>query len=251
MCLLSDTDITRILSPDSKGDWSESPARGAWADSQDKLLVHPFNEKFLTPVGFDLTIGSTYISLDEKQLHEELIMGESFTISAGDTISVLTEEYVGMPLSKRVAGIFKSKVSLVMRGLSPISTTLDPDWEGRLLIPITNHRPYPVTLRRGDTFCTMILFSTNSAATKTSNKPAGREDLQKGQMREWLREVKEQEPSRRMQWTPWVAPLVVLGGFTGLGYALFGNNSGFIGMVAGGVALAGIVERTLSKRLGK
>ena len=50
MALLTDTDIRKILC--SNHDWSDKI----------KLHIHPFNEDCLTPVGYDLRVGSQYSS---------------------------------------------------------------------------------------------------------------------------------------------------------------------------------------------
>src|SRR5689334_23031209 len=118
--LLTDTDIKEVLSPSSTGGFQESVNRGNWTDSQNKLLIYPFRDTngvdakndLLTPIGYDLTIGDRYLSFRRKR---KILLGpnESLTIAPGETVLILTEEYLGLPKNKSIGGLIHSKVSLV------------------------------------------------------------------------------------------------------------------------------------------
>lgn len=53
-----------------------------------------------------------------------------------DTVLVVSTEYISV--DKNVAGYVTSRVSNVSKGLGHISTTIDPNWNGALLIALSN-----------------------------------------------------------------------------------------------------------------
>jgi hypothetical protein len=57
-------------------------------------------------------------------------------VEPNDTVLILTQEEVWV--SEQIAGTFHSKVGIVSSGFGHISTTLDPNWEGPLLISLNN-----------------------------------------------------------------------------------------------------------------
>ncbi|MFB4324447.1 hypothetical protein RB298_19090, partial [Priestia sp. BR_2] len=57
-------------------------------------------------------------------------------IEPHDTVLILTREAV--KVSREIAGTFHSKVGIVSSGFGHISTTLDPLWQGPLLISLNN-----------------------------------------------------------------------------------------------------------------
>jgi ABC-type multidrug transport system fused ATPase/permease subunit len=85
-------------------------------------------------------------------------------------------------VSGRIGGTFHSKVSLVSKGFSHISTTLDPGWYGPLLITIRNNTDKEMPIPVGATFVTLI-FSTVKTPTKSRHfKPEFRKDILLAQM---------------------------------------------------------------------
>src|SRR5690349_14237203 len=103
--------------------------RQAWEGSRTKILIHPWDDKKLTPIGYDLSVGSVYVSYKARQkIH--FSNGDKVLIHPGETVLIATEEYIGLPGNKTIGGLIESKVSQVSKGLSHVSTTLDTDWEG-------------------------------------------------------------------------------------------------------------------------
>jgi deoxycytidine triphosphate deaminase len=196
--LLSDVDIRGLLSSSCSSFTESHTLRGQWEESDSKLLIYPFQEDCLTPIGYDLTVGSRWLALT-RQERFSLGPGDRLSILAGETALITTEEYIGMPTSYQYGGIIQSKVSQVSRGLSHISTTIDTDWEGRLLIAVTNNMPYPVSIEYGKPFCTMMLFKTLSASKKRSDKPPGRRDIVEQWMDDWLSEARRSSEGVRSE----------------------------------------------------
>lgn len=165
MSLLTDTSINDLLAT-NKGQWQQNETT-----RKEKLLITNFNAECLTPVGYDLRVGSQYLKMYRK-IKEFAELGENgeLVISPKEIVAIETEEFIGMPQSKEYSGILVSKVSVGEKGLSHISTSLDADWRGKLLITTTNHSNRKVTLKRKQPFCTMILFKNESRATKECGK---------------------------------------------------------------------------------
>jgi deoxycytidine triphosphate deaminase len=162
--VLTDTDL--------RGRISASEDRGA----ANQIQIHPFSEDCLTPVGYDLRVGGKYASV----LHGgpfEIQDGDSLEITPGDTTLITTLETIGMPGDRSLSAFIFAKVSKVSRGLSHISTTVDADWAGPLLIAVTNHSTSSVVLDYGEPFCTIVFMENVSPSTKACGKLAGRLDV--------------------------------------------------------------------------
>jgi deoxycytidine triphosphate deaminase len=152
MSIFSDVDIRKALGKD--------------------IVIEPFTESSLTPIGYDFTVGEYIYSLEHGLIEPQ--NGE-FEIPANSTIQILTRE--SLWVSGRIGGTFHSKVSLVSRGMSHISTTLDPGWYGPLLITLRNNMATPQRLKTTDAFVTLIFFKVNSPTTTKHNKPESRRDI--------------------------------------------------------------------------
>jgi len=228
MSLLTDTDLKNIICSESN-----------WTD-RNKLHIHPFFEDCLTPVGYDLRIGSPYSSALKGGTFK-IKEDEKIAISPGDTVLITTLEKVGMPKNRTVSALIVSKVSKVSKGLSHVSTTIDPDWEGNLLITIHNHSRENVNLNFAEPFCTTVFFENKSPSTKDCEKAAGRLDIF---LNEW---VNVTQKVQRKSIVKGLVPIAIIAIMGGLGYLIFGNNPGFVAMTAIGVGLSQIAT-LLTKR---
>lgn len=133
---------------------------------QGNILICPFEKSQLTPLGYNLTASDFVFStrrnilLDVKSNNSERYV----EIPAGDTALVLSREYISV--SSSIAGTFHSRVRTVSSGFGHISTTLDPEWRGPLLIALNNpsnqKRRFVLRSQTGkgvkyNEFCTMVL----------------------------------------------------------------------------------------------
>jgi deoxycytidine triphosphate deaminase len=102
------------------------------------ISIFPYDKSRLTPLGYNLTASDFVFSTTQKMLLEvKSNDSEKYVeIPAGDTALVLTREYVSV--SSIIAGTFHSRVRTVSSGFGHISTTLDPEWKGPLLIAVNN-----------------------------------------------------------------------------------------------------------------
>lgn len=153
------------------------------AKNEGQLVICPYDEKNLTPVGYNLSFSRFIVSLRKRTFIKVHHKGDEwfFYLKPNETVLVLTRETIWV--SKFIGGTFHSKVSLVTKGLGHVSTTLDPGWHGQLLVPINNPTKEPIKLIiakdseegiRFETFITMVLFRAQEASLYSgdSNKAA-------------------------------------------------------------------------------
>ncbi len=156
--LLSDQDIRKFLNKE--------------------IVIYPFEEKDLTPVGYNLNPGEFMYSINDGVLIQKTLNEENeevFKIKAHDTVLILTNEAVWV--SKRIAGTFHSKVGVVSKGFGHISTTLDPDWAGPLLISLNNPTNKELELPANTSFVTLIFYKTHTPAQKPHDNDPSRIDI--------------------------------------------------------------------------
>lgn len=106
------------------------------------IKIYPFQEKNLTGIGYNFSTTNFVFSVNQGIL---LTIYQKTTsqgikhyvvIPANDTVLFFSKEFVAV--SDCLAGTFHSKVARVCQGLGHISTTLDPTWQGQLIISVNN-----------------------------------------------------------------------------------------------------------------
>ena len=152
MALMTDVDIKRAIGRD--------------------VVIDPFDPDSLTPIGYDFSVGDYVYSLERGLLDAN---NGAYSIPAKSTVQILTKE--SLWVSGRLGGTFHSKVSLVSRGMSHISTTLDPGWYGPLLITLRNNTDREIPLRTTDPFVTLLLHAVKSPTKTRHFKPEFRRDI--------------------------------------------------------------------------
>ena len=158
------------------------------------IIIYPFDKENLTPVGYNFTYSKFIVSLSKNNfvtLVDDKKTGELyFDLRPSETVLVLTKETVSV--SANIGGTFHSKVSLVTKGLGHVSTTLDPGWQGQLLVPLNNptNRKVRVFLIENvynedtkhwelinNTFLTLVFYMAYEGASKKSNNRPARIEL--------------------------------------------------------------------------
>jgi deoxycytidine triphosphate deaminase len=152
MALLTDVDIKKALGKD--------------------IVIEPFSVESLTPVGYDFTVGDFVYSLEHGLVEPS---NDCYMLPPKSTVQILTKE--SLWVSGRLAGTFHSKVSLVSKGLSHISTTLDPGWYGPLLVTVRNNMDREFPLKVGSSFVTLVFFKVSTPTKTPSLKPEFRKDI--------------------------------------------------------------------------
>jgi deoxycytidine triphosphate deaminase len=150
--LLTDRDIKRRLGKD--------------------IVIEPYDPNGLTPVGYDFHVGDFVYSLEKGLIGE---VNGGFELPPKSTVQIMTQE--SLWVSGKIGGLFHSKVSLVSSGLSHISTTLDPNWIGPLLITLRNNTDRPFNIMRGQSFVTLVFFKALTPTNTPHNRPASRSDI--------------------------------------------------------------------------
>jgi len=153
--MLSDQDIKKLLN--------------------NNIVIFPFDEKDLTPIGYNLNPSDFVYSLQKRDLAQE--MNEYYIIEPHDTVLILTKEAVWV--SKKYAGTFHSKVGIVSDGFSHISTTLDPNWKGPLLISLNNPTNLELKLYKNKSFITLIFYEMKTRSLKDHDNLPSRTDILK------------------------------------------------------------------------
>jgi deoxycytidine triphosphate deaminase len=143
MTILSDSDIKNLLDKE--------------------IVIQPFDENSLTPIGYDLRVGEFVFSLDRGLLRHS---NGLYFIPPKNTVQILTME--SLWVSNKIAGTFHSMVSIASKGLSHISTTLDPGWYGPLLITLRNNTNSKIALEVGSSFVTLIFYRLSKPVQKTN-----------------------------------------------------------------------------------
>jgi Deoxycytidine deaminase len=160
-------------------------------NNQDReIIIFPFNEKNLTPIGYNFSFSRFIVSLSKGNfvtlVNDKKTGVMYFDLRPSETVLVLSKETVSV--SANIGGTFHSKVSLVAKGLGHVSTTLDPGWQGQLLVPLNNptNRKVRVFINKriydkqsdswslvDNTFLTLVFFKAQEGATNISpNRPA-------------------------------------------------------------------------------
>jgi dCTP deaminase len=160
--MFSDEDIKKAIE-----DYQNNPEEG--------LCIEPFDKKYLTPVGYDLRVGIEGYSWKQKRIIP-IEPDKPIQIEANDTVVIRTLE--SLTLSKKVSATIHSIVSKVIpKGLSHISTTIDPGWRGKLLISVHNNRDSSTELRFEEPLCTVCFYRVGMASTINRATSEDRDDL--------------------------------------------------------------------------
>ena len=121
-------------------------------ENLDDLVIAPFDKTQAKGIGYNIAASDLFYSLKKsmplKICHDD--SGSYAIIKPNDTVLVLSYEY--LKTNNCVAGTFHSKVRGAASGLGNVSTTLDPNWKGMLLISINNPTSrkikVPITIKK-------------------------------------------------------------------------------------------------------
>lgn len=150
------------------------------------IFIAPFVQAQLQPSGYNLTPTNFFYSTKKKQFLS-IIKNDEETyvmIDRNDTVLVRTRESIA--ISHILTGAFYSKVKVVSEGFGHVSTTLDPNWEGQLLISLNNptNRRLKFSIEKEvygkricNSFVTLEFMYLNEAAKNLSDNPPGRLDI--------------------------------------------------------------------------
>ncbi|MFT5699804.1 MAG: deoxycytidine triphosphate deaminase [Desulforhopalus sp.] len=155
-----------------------------------EIVITPFENTRLSPVGYNLSFTRFLYSVNNNlllKIEKDDITKENYCyVPPNDTVLVLTNEAVWV--SENIAGTFHSKVGIVSKGFGHIGTTLDPNWEGPLLISINNPTKKKIKLvvssevrglQKYKSFATLIFYRMVSPSKGVHDNLPSRIDILK------------------------------------------------------------------------
>lgn len=136
------------------------------------MAIYPINLDNINGSSINLTASeNAWNVLTGESAYEKDGKGREYIlIPAKETVSILTKETLWV--SNKISGTYHSRVSLSAKGLSNISTTLDPNWVGFSLITITNLTVEERTIDVGTGIVTLTFSYLDKPVKDKSNEIA-------------------------------------------------------------------------------
>lgn len=127
------------------------------------LAIHPLKLENIngSSINFTASVNAWTVSDGKTAVFENKI-----SLPPGETVSILTEE--ALCVSNKISGTYHSRVSLSAKGLSNISTTLDPNWTGLSIISLTNNSKDEQTIDVGKGIVTLTFAYLHRKSTKNA-----------------------------------------------------------------------------------
>lgn len=118
----------------------------------DGLKIVPFNLEQLKGASYDISPAiiamSTKIGMLETVYKDKNYPYRYYIyVKAKDTVLAVSQEFISVPLT--IAGNVVSRVSKVSEGFGHVSTSIDPNWKGALLIALGNPSNKPIKIYVG------------------------------------------------------------------------------------------------------
>ncbi len=126
----------------------------------DKILISPFIPEGLEPASYDIHLGEKYLSHMTGKI-ENLREGDKLIIKPGETVNIESLEYIGLP--QDITALITSRTDLVMKGLSQMSTHIDPGFHGKLFQTLVNLSNRDIMLNYGDPIAHVTFFKVSGA----------------------------------------------------------------------------------------
>lgn len=142
------------------------------------IAIYPLNMDNINGSSINLTASeNAWDVLTRESAYRKNENGREYIlIPARQTVSILTKETLWV--SNKISGTYHSRVSLSAKGLSNISTTLDPNWVGFSLITITNLTVEERTIDIGTGIVTLTFsYLDRAVKSKSSEITPNRSDI--------------------------------------------------------------------------
>ena len=154
MTVLSDKDILRFM-------------------DEGLLIIEDFNEKNLTPDGYDLTIEEVYLSSSGARIKDG-----TATVESGRWFAVSTREYIA--LSRVVTSSLWIRTSFARKGIISSFGKVDAGFEGNLTLTAFNAGTSPLYLDIGMRFAQIVFELLSSEPLEDYSKRSGNFQGQRG-----------------------------------------------------------------------
>jgi len=137
------------------------------------LSITPFNEKNLTPNGYDLSIDEIYIRKTDKHIKEGMA-----TIPPLTWFAISTKEFVKM--GPQITSQLWIRSSYARKGVMASFGKVDAGFHGTLTISCFNSNDEPLEVPIGDRFCQIVFENLSSKPTELYDKKSGNYQNQHG-----------------------------------------------------------------------
>jgi len=147
-----------------------------------KIKIEPLKEEQIKSACVDLSLGSefrTFRHISEPYIDSKtpknytniVVMDDDrFILHPGEFVLGITEEKISLPSD--ITAYVDGKSSLGRIGITAHITSgfIDPGFEGKLVLEITNLGKMPVVLYSGMKICKILFFNMSSASETPYNK---------------------------------------------------------------------------------
>jgi len=154
MTILSDKDIEKLI-------------------RINQLDIDPFNQKNLTPNGYDLTIAEIFIKKKDLHLYEGLA-----TIPPQTWFAISTKEFIKM--GSDISSQLWIRSSYARKGIFASFGKVDAGFNGTLTISCFNSNEVEIEIPIGDRFCQIVFEELSSTPSELYEKKSGNYQNQKG-----------------------------------------------------------------------
>ena len=154
MSILSDSDIKNYL-------------------EQEELGIEPYNEKNLTPNGYDLSIEEIFIKRTNDHIKEGMAI-----IPAHTWFAISTKEFVKM--GSTTASQLWIRSSYARKGVMASFGKVDAGFHGTLTISCFNASDDSLEIPIGDRFCQIVFEKLESPPSELYEKKSGNYQNQRG-----------------------------------------------------------------------
>jgi len=154
MSILSDVDIKKFM-------------------ENNELSIEPFNEKNLTPNGYDLSIEEVYI----RKKDEHTKQGNAL-IPPQTWFAISTKEFVKM--GPKITSQLWIRSSYARKGIMASFGKVDAGFHGTLTISCFNSNDEPIEIPIGDRFCQIVFENMLSMPSELYDKKSGKYQNQRG-----------------------------------------------------------------------
>ena len=137
------------------------------------LGIEPFNEKNLTPNGYDLSIDEIFIRKTDQHIKEGMAV-----IPPLSWFAISTKEFVKM--GPQIASQLWIRSSYARKGIMASFGKVDAGFHGTLTISCFNSNDTEIEIPIGDRFCQIIFERLSSAPSELYDKKSGTYQNQRG-----------------------------------------------------------------------
>jgi len=138
-----------------------------------ELSIEPYEQKNLTPNGYDLSIGEIYIKKTGEHIKQGIISIPPLTWFA-----ISTKEYVKM--GPCITSQLWIRSSYARRGILASFGKVDAGFEGTLTISCFNSNDGEIEIPIGDRFCQIVFENLSTKPNALYNERSGSYQNQRG-----------------------------------------------------------------------